>query len=98
MNVEPLDIRGQLVRLFTAGCIDTRRRRKPRTRSAVCGAPSSTARLSDALALVDSSAAEMTVVTVAERPDLLGRGWERTRDTLPEYDNHGDVLNVYWAA
>jgi hypothetical protein len=77
MNVEPLDIRGQLVRLFTAGCIDTRRRRKPRTRSAVCGAPSSTARLSDALALVDSSAAEMTVVTVAERPDLLGPGRER---------------------
>jgi len=38
----------------------------------------------------------MNVVTVAERPDLLGPGWERTRDTLPEYNNHGDVLNVYW--
>jgi hypothetical protein len=34
--------------------------------------------------------------TVAERPDLVGPGWERTRDTLPEYNNHGDVLNVYW--
>jgi GNAT superfamily N-acetyltransferase len=38
----------------------------------------------------------MNMVTVAERPDLLGPGWERTRDTLPEYNNHGDVLNVYW--
>jgi hypothetical protein len=34
--------------------------------------------------------------TVADRPDLVDRGWERTRDTLPEYNNHGDVLNVYW--
>jgi GNAT superfamily N-acetyltransferase len=39
---------------------------------------------------------DVNVVTVAERPDLLGPGWERTRDTLPEYNNHGDVLNVYW--
>jgi len=22
--------------------------------------------------------------------------WERTRDTLPEYNNHGDVLSDYW--
>jgi hypothetical protein len=34
--------------------------------------------------------------TAAERPDLLEHAWERTRDTLPEYNNHGDVLNVYW--
>ena len=32
----------------------------------------------------------------AERPDLAGPAWERTRDTLPEYNNHGDVLNAYW--
>jgi GNAT superfamily N-acetyltransferase len=35
-------------------------------------------------------------VTVAERPDLVGPAWERTRDTLPEYNNHGDVLGLYW--
>jgi hypothetical protein len=40
--------------------------------------------------------AEMKTATVAERPDLVGPGWERTRDTLPEYNDHGDVLNVYW--
>jgi hypothetical protein len=39
---------------------------------------------------------EMKTVTVVERPDLVGPGWERTRDTLPDYNNHGDVLNVYW--
>lgn len=39
---------------------------------------------------------EMKTATVAERPDLVGLGWERTRDTLPEYNDHGDVLNVYW--
>jgi hypothetical protein len=38
----------------------------------------------------------MKVATAAERPDLVARAWERTRDTLPEYNNHGDVLNVYW--
>lgn len=38
----------------------------------------------------------MKLVTLAERPDLLGPGWERTKDVLPEYNNHGDVLNVYW--
>jgi GNAT superfamily N-acetyltransferase len=31
-----------------------------------------------------------------ERPDLAEPGWERTRDVLPEYNNHGDVLNRYW--
>jgi hypothetical protein len=36
------------------------------------------------------------VATVRERPDLVERGWELTRDTLPEYNNHGDVLNRYW--
>jgi hypothetical protein len=34
--------------------------------------------------------------TVAERPELAEPAWERTRDTMPEYNNHGDVLNVYW--
>jgi GNAT superfamily N-acetyltransferase len=38
----------------------------------------------------------MKTVTVAERPDLAALAWERTRDLLPEYNNHGDVLNVYW--
>lgn len=38
----------------------------------------------------------MKTVTVAERPDLVDRAWEVTKDTLPEYNNHGDVLGVYW--
>ena len=38
----------------------------------------------------------MRAFTAAERPDLLEPAWERTRDTIPEYNNHGDVLNVYW--
>lgn len=38
----------------------------------------------------------MKVATVAERPDLIERGWERTRETLPEYNNHGDILERYW--
>jgi GNAT superfamily N-acetyltransferase len=38
----------------------------------------------------------MHVMTVRERPDLVEPAWELTRDTLPEYNNHGDVLNVYW--
>jgi hypothetical protein len=37
-----------------------------------------------------------TVATVAARPDLLEAGWQCTRDLMPEYNNHGDVLNVYW--
>jgi GNAT superfamily N-acetyltransferase len=36
------------------------------------------------------------IATVAERPELIELGWELTRDTLPEYNNHGDVLNRYW--
>lgn len=38
----------------------------------------------------------MNIATASERPDILGPAWERTRDTLPEYNNHGDVLNEYW--
>jgi len=38
----------------------------------------------------------MELVTVAERPDLAEPAWERTRDVLPEYNDHGDVLNRYW--
>jgi hypothetical protein len=38
----------------------------------------------------------LTVVTAAERPDLVARAWAATRDTLPEYNNHGAVLNRYW--
>jgi GNAT superfamily N-acetyltransferase len=40
--------------------------------------------------------ARMELATVAERPELTELGWERTRDTLPEYNSHGDVLNHYW--
>jgi hypothetical protein len=35
-------------------------------------------------------------LTVAERPDLVEPAWEATRDGLPEYNGHGDVLNRYW--
>jgi GNAT superfamily N-acetyltransferase len=38
----------------------------------------------------------MKLATAAERPDLLAPAWERTRDTMPEYNNHGDVLNEFW--
>ena len=38
----------------------------------------------------------MRALTVATRPDLTDRAWERTRDVFPEYNNHGDVLNRYW--
>ena len=38
----------------------------------------------------------MRAVTARERPDLVERAWELTRDTIPEYNNHGDVLNEYW--
>ena len=27
---------------------------------------------------------------------MLERAWELAKDTLPEYNNHGDVLNQYW--
>jgi GNAT superfamily N-acetyltransferase len=38
----------------------------------------------------------MKFATAAERPDLVDAAWERTRDTIPEYNSHGDVLNRYW--
>jgi hypothetical protein len=38
----------------------------------------------------------VNIATVAERPELLDRAWDRTQDTLPEYNSHGDVLNEYW--
>ncbi len=38
----------------------------------------------------------VTMVTVAERPELTGPAWDATADVLPEYNNHGDILNVYW--
>ena len=38
----------------------------------------------------------MKAFTVAERPDLSEPAWNRTRDVIPEYNNHGDVLNRYW--
>ena len=38
----------------------------------------------------------MRVVTAAERPDLTEVAWEQTQDTFPEYNHHGDVLNVSW--
>ena len=38
----------------------------------------------------------MKIATAAERPELLEPAWEATQDTLPEYNNHGDVLNEYW--
>jgi hypothetical protein len=41
--------------------------------------------------------AEMQTVTVAERPDLAEPAWELTKDVMPEYNNHGDVLNRYWS-
>ena len=36
------------------------------------------------------------IATVGERPELAERAYELTRDTLPEYNHHGDVLNRYW--
>jgi hypothetical protein len=40
--------------------------------------------------------ASLVVATAAERPELVDRAWEATRDVIPEYNNHGDVLNRYW--
>ncbi|HSK15933.1 MAG TPA: hypothetical protein VK915_07155 [Gaiellaceae bacterium] len=34
--------------------------------------------------------------TASERPDLWERSQEEVRDVWPEYQLHGDVLNVYW--
>jgi hypothetical protein len=38
----------------------------------------------------------VTIATVAERPELTDPAWERTQDTIPEYNNYGDVLGRYW--
>ena len=38
----------------------------------------------------------MNIATMAERPELGELAWERTKDALPEYNNHGDVLGEYW--
>jgi len=38
----------------------------------------------------------MEALTHAERPELAEPAWQLTRDTFPEYNNHGDVLNRYW--
>jgi GNAT superfamily N-acetyltransferase len=38
----------------------------------------------------------LTIFTAVERPDLAERAWAATRDTLPEFNNHGAVLNRYW--
>ena len=38
----------------------------------------------------------MKAFTFADRPELAEPAWDATRDTFPEYNNHGDVLNVYW--
>jgi hypothetical protein len=38
----------------------------------------------------------VTMFTVAQRPELTEPAWAATADVLPEYNNHGDVLNVYW--
>jgi hypothetical protein len=42
------------------------------------------------------TASGASVATVAERPDVAERAWELTKDVIPEYNNHGDVLNRYW--
>jgi GNAT superfamily N-acetyltransferase len=39
---------------------------------------------------------DIQTLTVADRPEISERAWERTRDVMPEYNNHGDVLNRYW--
>jgi hypothetical protein len=36
-----------------------------------------------------------TVVTVADRPDLVEPAWQATRDLLREYNDHGDAMNRY---
>jgi hypothetical protein len=36
------------------------------------------------------------VFSVAERPELAAPAWDAVSDTFPEYNNHGDVLNLYW--
>lgn len=38
----------------------------------------------------------LAVATVADRPDLIEPAWQCTRDLMPEYNNHGEVVNEYW--
>ena len=38
----------------------------------------------------------LTAFTVSERPDLSEKAWLCTNDLMPEYNNHGDVLDIYW--
>jgi hypothetical protein len=38
-----------------------------------------------------------TIITCEERPAMLEQADKLTRDVWPEYNNHGDVLNQYWA-
>jgi hypothetical protein len=40
---------------------------------------------------------EVRIVTFAERADLDEQAWEATGEAFPEYNNHGDILNVYWS-
>jgi len=40
--------------------------------------------------------AASTAVTVADRPDLIEKAWLCTKDLMPEYNNHGDILDEYW--
>ena len=41
--------------------------------------------------------AQPLVASVRERPELSEPAWEATKDVMPEYNNHGDVLNAYWS-
>jgi hypothetical protein len=38
----------------------------------------------------------LRLATVAERPDLVEPGWLATSDVMPEYNQHGDALGIYW--
>jgi hypothetical protein len=40
----------------------------------------------------------VTVLTVAERPDLADRADEATAETFPEWNLHGDVLSSLWGS
>lgn len=46
--------------------------------------------------MTDTSSDEVRVVTASERPDLVELAWAKTKDTLPEYNLHGELLNPYW--
>jgi hypothetical protein len=39
---------------------------------------------------------DAVMVTVTEAPELLEPAWLATKDLMPEYNNHGDTMNVYW--